>query len=285
VYSNGAIHVFLKNSGYVQYLQARAQIERLARSMLTGGGALVAAWLVYIHAVWFATLTTSRCSPCPCDGGGDAGESAARVPPDVLGLQPRPAGLRSGGPRAADRDRWRAALVEEATQQLRDQPAGSAGGAPYGAGVRLAWLSARAALALDPSNETVARLTALLAEASWPYFFAWPESCAALGAALGGERAAGYADRVRSRHAARWPAWDRPATPLPPLPPPSALLAPFRTAVLIWDLQPARIGNLRALAAAACALYREAEVGLGLCPIVTSQYSSTTLYHISYHIQ
>ena len=203
--------------------------------------ALAAAWLLYVHAAWL----------------------------DAIAPPARHHQLTSGAPDVHHSTAWASTLLEEAARLLKDHPEAldpDHHGGSYGPDERLAFVYARAALQLAPGDYNAGRLTALLAESSYPYFFSWAESQRALSGAMGAAAAATYTARVRQRHPTRWGHWQRSvAAPEPrvPLPPPSATVTPFRTAVLVWDLPEEQLGDLlRALEQAAVGLFR-ATPGLG----------------------
>ena len=208
------------------------------------GRALGAAWLLYVHAAWLSSLLDSNGPPA------------------------RHHQLASGAPDPHHSTAWAITLLEEAALLLTDHPEALDSDhhfGSYGPDERLAFLYARTALQLAPGDYTAGRLTALLAESSYPYFFSWAESQRALSGAMGAEAAATYTARVRQRHPARWEHWQRSvAAPKPraPLPPPSATVMPFRTTVLVWDLPDGQLGDLSALQQAAVGLFR-ATPGLG----------------------
>ena len=153
--------------------------------------------------------------------------------------------------------------MEEAVQLLRGRQAAldpDAGGS-YSSRDRLAFLSASAALDLDHLNFTAARLTAMLAEASYPYWLAWPESEQRLRPALGDRALSSFTQRVRERHASRWNAWQHQFSMSETLPPATAIISPFQTQVMIWDFAADELqrDELAALSASAVALYESIE--------------------------
>ena len=201
--------------------------RRSMASQHVAARALIAAWLMYVHASWISLL-----------GGTSSAPHGSH----------RQQHLTSGAPDPEDSAAWASALLDEAVGLLRSHPEAMdpEHGGSYGPDARLAFLKARTALQLAPGDHTAARLTALLAEASYPYFFSWPESQRALSGAMGADAVATHASRIQQRHSARWAHWRRPVPPpaplVAPLPPPSLAVTPFRTSVLVWDLPAAKPG-------------------------------------------
>ena len=124
--------------------------------------------------------------------------------------------------------------------------------ASRGALTQLSWHWAKAVLDHATGDEARAAATQAvgIAASTWPYWLAWPETHAALTAALGSETEAGIAvDQARTRFPPqRWQGWwreqqphARPRVPVssngvvdPVMPPPRRLL-PFASQVLIWE--------------------------------------------------